>query len=117
MRHRTVALAALLAWPAVCLASDPTGLFVLLFGVPSLLLSLVFAAVALKAPRFGGSLCGLLLISEVPLVFWAGRVGYMDSAGGWLMLSIAILAIGLIVAFVKIVRPPQAAAPKDGNPT
>jgi hypothetical protein len=115
MKHRIVPLAALLAWPALCRASDATGLFVLLFGVPSLLLSVVFAAVALKAPRFGGALCGLLLISEVPLVFWAGRVGYLDSAGAWLTLSIAILVIGLFVALARIVWPPQKTASKDGN--
>jgi hypothetical protein len=97
------------------MASDPTGLFVLLFGVPSLLLSVVFAAVALKAPKFGGALCGLLLISEVPLVFWAGRVGYMGSAGIWLTLSIAILVIGLLVALARVVRPPHA-APEDPGP-
>ena len=84
-------------------SSSATSLFVLLFGVPSLVLSVVFAAVALKAPRFGGALCGLLLISEVPLVFWAQRVGYASGAGPWLVLSIAILVIGLVVALVRIV--------------
>src|SRR5262245_2269255 len=116
MKHRPLLLAALFGWPVASQASDPTGLFVLLFGVPSLLLSVVFAAVALKAPKFGGALCGLLLISEVPLLFWAGRVGYLDSAGGWLALSVAILVIGLFVALVRIVRPPPAAAPKDESP-
>src|SRR5262245_17785274 len=116
MPHRIVPIAALLAWPAACQASDGSGLFVLLFGVPSLLLAVVFAAVAVKAPKFGGALCGLLLISVVPLVFWAGRAGYMDGAGAWLMLSIAILVIGLFVALARLVWPPRAAAPKDGNP-
>ena len=115
MKFRIAPLAALLAWPVACQASGPTGLFVLLFGVPSLLLSIVFAAVAIKAPKFGGALCGLLLISEVPLVFWAGRVGYMDVAGSWLMLSIAILVIGLFAALVRSVRPSQETATKDGN--
>ena len=91
-------------------------LFVLLFGVPSLLLSVVFAAVALKAPKFGGALCGLLLISEVPLVFWAGRAGYLGGAGIWLMLSIAILVFGLLVALARTLWPSQDAIPKDGNP-
>jgi len=115
MKHRIVWLAALLAWPAVCRASDATGLFVILFGVPSLLLSVVFAAVAVKAPKFGASLCGLLLITEVPLVFWAGRAGYMDGAGIWLMLSLGILVIGLFVALARIIWPPRAAAQKGGN--
>ena len=75
----------------------------------------MFAAVALKAPKFGGALCGLLLISEVPLVFWAGRAGYLDSAGIWLMLSLGILVIGLFVALARIIWPPRLAAPKDGN--
>jgi len=116
MKHRLSPGAALLAWPAVSQASEATGLFVLLFGVPSLLLSVVFAAVALKAPRFGGALCALLLISEVPLVFWAGRVGYLGSAGIWLTLSIAILITGLFVALAKILRPSQDAAPRNENP-
>jgi len=115
MKLRITPFATLLAWPVACQASEATGLFVLLFGVPSLLLSVVFAAVALKAPKFGGALCGLMLISEVPLVFWAGRVGYMDSAGIWLTLSIAILVIGLFVALARIVRPPPDAVPKDGG--
>jgi hypothetical protein len=113
MKHRLPLLAALLGWPAVSQAADPTGLFVLLFGVPSLLLSVVFAAVALRAPKFGGALCGLLLVSEVPLVFWAGRFGYLGSAGIWLTLSIAVLVIGLVVALARIVRPPQAGTPRD----
>ena len=95
--------------------SDATTLFVLLFGVPALLFAVVFAAVALKAPKFGGALCGLLLISEVPLVFWAGRAGYMASAAIWLMLSLGILVVGLFVALARIIWPPQLAAPKDGN--
>jgi hypothetical protein len=115
MKHRIVSLAALLALPAVCRASDATGLFVILFGVPSLLLAVVFATVAVKAPKFGASLCGLLLVSEVPLVFWAGRAGYMDSAGVWLVLSLGILVIGLLVALARIIWPPRVAAPKDGR--
>lgn len=115
MRDRVAVLAALLAWPAVSHASDATGLFVLLFGLPSLVLSVVFAAVAIKAPRFGGALCGLLLISEVPLVFWAGRVGYMDAAGIWLMLSIAILVIGLVAALVGMLRPSKGPASTGGD--
>jgi hypothetical protein len=93
-------------------SSDPTGLFVLLFGVPSLLLAVVFAAVAFKAPRFGGVLCALMLISEVPLVFWAGRVGYMSSAGAWLILSIAILVIGLFVALGRMMLSSKPANPE-----
>jgi hypothetical protein len=115
MKHR-ITFAALLAWPAACHASEPGGLFLLLFGLPSLLLSVVFAAVALKAPRFGGVLCGLLLISVVPLVFWAERVGYMDDAGAWLWLAIAVLVAGLLVSVVKILRPSRETTLRgDGN--
>jgi hypothetical protein len=116
VRERIAVPAALLAWPAVSQASEATGLFVILFGLPSLILSVVFAAVAVKAPRFGGVLCGLLLLSEVPLVFWAGRAGYLDAAGIWLMLSIAILVIGLLVTFFRILRPPAATKPREVEP-
>ena len=116
MSRRLSVLIAALAAPAACYASDATGLFVLLFGVPSLLLSVVFAAVSLKAPRGGATLCGMLLISEVPLVFWANRAGYMDSAGWSLTLSIAIATIGLFIALAKLVWPAKRQAPNDGDP-
>ena len=95
---------------------DATGLFVILFGVPSLLLSVVFAAVALKAPKFGSALCGLMLVSVVPLVFWAGRAGYLEGAGLWLLLSIAILVLGLLAAVARMLWPSQDAVPKEENP-
>jgi hypothetical protein len=116
MKHRQAALGATLAWPAVCYAADPTGLFVILFGVPSLLLSVVFAAVSLKAPRGGAVLCAMLLSSEIPLLFWAARMGYIDSAGSWLILALAIAAIGLLIALVKLMLPGSKPAPKDGKP-
>ena len=106
---------AALAWPAVCYAADPTGLFVILFGVPSLLLSVVFAAVSLNAPRGGAVLCTMLLASIVPIVFWAGSAGYMDRAGSWLLLSLAISAIGLLIALVKLMLPSRKAAATDGE--
>lgn len=79
-------------------------LFVLLFGVPALLLAVVFAAVALKAPRGGAVLCGLLLASVAPLLFGVDRVSYMEGAGIWLKLSVAIAAIGLVIALVGLIR-------------
>jgi hypothetical protein len=91
------------------------GLFVLLFGVPALLLAIVFAAVALKAPRGGAVLCGLLLASVAPLLFGVDRVGYMKGSGIWLKLSVAIAAIGLVIALVGLARQPRkpAEAEKD----
>jgi hypothetical protein len=93
--------------------SDGGSLFVLLFGVPSLLFSIVFAAVAMKAPRGGAVLCGMLLVSELPLLFWAGRAGYVQGAGPWLMIALCIAAAGLLIALVKLARGAGAAAPKD----
>jgi hypothetical protein len=83
------------------------GLFVLLFGVPALLLAVVFAAVALKAPRGGAVLCGLLLASVAPLLFGVERASYMKGAGVWLKLSVAISAIGLVIALVGLMRQPR----------
>ena len=71
MKGRFAFLAASLAWPAACYATESSSLFVLLFGVPSFLLAVVFAAVSLKAPRGGAVLCGMLLASVVPIYFWA----------------------------------------------
>jgi len=116
MRRRIAFLAAFLGWPTVCLASDPTGLFVLLFGVPSVLLAVVFAAIAWNAPRGGAVLCGMLLISDLPLVAWASRVGYMDSAGIWLILSISIAVIGLFISLNRMVWPAKKPEAMDGDP-
>ena len=84
--------------------SESAGLFVLLFGVPSLLLAVVFAAVAVKAPRGGAVLCGLLLASVAPLLFGVARASYMKGAGIWFTLSVAIATLGLLVAFVGMIR-------------
>ena len=87
----------------------------LLFGVPSFLLAVVFAAVSLKAPRGGAVLCGMLLASVVPIYFWASAMGYMASAGIWLKLSLAVASIGLVVALFKLMLPRRDPAPTDGN--
>jgi hypothetical protein len=84
--------------------AENASLFVLLFGVPSLLLAVVFAAVAVKAPRGGAVLCGLLLASIAPLLFGVERASYMKGAGIWFTLSVAIAAIGLLIAFVGMIR-------------
>lgn len=84
--------------------SESAGLFVLLFGVPSLLLAVVFAAVAVKAPRGGAVLCGLLLASVAPLLFGVERASYMKGAGIWFTLSVAIATLGLLIAFVGMIR-------------
>jgi hypothetical protein len=83
--------------------SDSSGLFVLLFGVPSLLLAVVFAAVALKAPRGGAVLSAMLLASVLPIWFWAKAMGYLDSAGVWLGLALVVAAAGLVISLVKLV--------------
>jgi hypothetical protein len=84
--------------------AEDASLFVLLFGVPSLLLAVVFAAVAVKAPRGGAVLCGLLLASVAPLLFGVDRASYMKGAGIWFTLSVAIAVIGLLIAFVGMIR-------------
>jgi hypothetical protein len=84
--------------------AEDASLFVLLFGVPSLFLAVVFAAVAVKAPRGGAVLCGLLLASVAPLLFGVERASYMKGAGIWFTLSVAIASIGLLVAFVGMIR-------------
>lgn len=88
-------------------------LFVLLFGVPALLFAIVFAAVALKAPRGGAVLSAMLLASVLPVAFWAKSAGYFDAAGPLLLGSLAISTIGLLIAAVQIVRQPKRSPGKD----
>jgi predicted membrane protein len=95
------------------MSDDGAVLFALLFGVPALLLSIVFAAVSFKAPRGGAALCGMLLVSEIPLLFWANRAGWVRGAGAWLIIALCICAAGLVVALVNLARGTGGAAPKD----
>jgi hypothetical protein len=90
---------------------DASLLFVMLFGVPALLLAVVFTAISLKAPRGGAVLCGLLLASVAPLLFGIDRVSYMRGAGPWLMAAVAIASAGLLIAFVGMIRGPRKPAP------
>lgn len=50
-------IAAALALPGTAAASDPTGLFVLLFGLPAVVLSAIFATVAFWARAWRGCCC------------------------------------------------------------
>jgi hypothetical protein len=95
--------------------SGATSLFALLFGVPALLFAVVFAAVALKAPRGGAVLSAMLLASVLPVAFWAKTAGYFDAAGPLLLGSLAVSALGLIIAAVQIIRQPKRSPGKDAT--
>lgn len=51
-----------------------------------------------------GVLLLLLLVAHIPLITWAERVGYMDRAGGWLLLWLLLSLGGLVIAGVRIFR-------------
>jgi hypothetical protein len=87
--------------------SGATSLFALLFGVPALLLAIVFAAAALKAPRGGAVLSAMLLASVLPVAFWAKTAGYFEVAGPLLVGSLVISALGLLIAAVQVIRQPR----------
>ena len=87
------------------MSSEATSLFSLLFGVPALLFAIVFAAVALKAPRGGAVLSAMLLASVLPVAFWARSAGYFGVAGPLLIGSLGISVIGLLIAAVQLIRP------------
>lgn len=93
--------------------TGPTSLFVLLFGVPALLFAIVFAAVAIKAPRGGSVLSGMLFASVVPVVFWAQSAGYFSGAGMFLLSSLVISACGVAIGVFKLIWP---SAPKKDEP-
>jgi hypothetical protein len=78
--------------------------------------AIVFAAISLKAPRGGAVLCGMLLASVVPIVFWARSAGYLDGAGALLLGSLAISALGLLVALFKLIFGPKAPASPKAPP-
>ena len=86
---------------------EATSLFSLLFGVPALLLAIVFAAVALKAPRGGAVLSAMLLASVLPVAFWAKSAGYFELAGPLLIGSLGVSTLGLLIAAFQLIRQPK----------
>jgi hypothetical protein len=94
--------------------SEATSLFSLLFGVPALLFAIVFAAVALKAPRGGAVLSAMLLASVLPVAFWAKTAGYFEVAGPLLVGSLGISALGLVIAAFQLIRQPRSPSTQDG---
>lgn len=93
--------------------ADATSLFVLLFGVPALLFAIVFAAVALKAPRGGSVLSAMLFASVVPVVFWARSAGYFTGAGMFLLSSLVISGCGVAIGLFKLAWPSNPHVGKD----
>jgi ABC-type transport system involved in cytochrome c biogenesis permease component len=92
---------------------ETTSLFALLFGVPALLFAIVFAAVAVKAPRGGAALSGMLFASVVPVVFWARSAGYFTGAGMFLLSALAISACGVAIGITRLLWPPKRPPEKD----
>jgi ABC-type transport system involved in cytochrome c biogenesis permease component len=82
--------------------SDASNLFTLLFGLPALFFAIVFAAVALRAPRGGAVLSGMLFASVVPVVFWARSAGYLGGSGAFLLAALAISGLGVLVGAIKL---------------
>ncbi len=81
--------------------------------MPALLLAIVFAAVALKAPRGGAVLSAMLLASVLPVAFWAKTAGYFEVAGPLLVGSLGISTLGLLIAAVRVIRQPRSPPTKD----
>ncbi len=95
--------------------ADTTSLFSRLFGVPALLLAIVFAAVALKAPRGGAVLSAMLLASVLPVAFWAKAAGYFEVAGPLLVGSIGISTLGLFIAAFQVIRQSRNPGTRDAR--
>lgn len=108
-RSNLFLLLILLLVPVRAAASDPTPLFVLFIGIPFLLCSILFLVVCFFARRLGALLAGVLLLAQIPIMGWASDVGYMGSAGGWLVASLFISGVGLLVAFFREKKSEQSA--------
>ena len=103
MRAR-LPLLALWLLPETALGSDPTGLFVLLFGLPAVIAGVVSLPLSYWVPKVGAAVAGLLLALHLPLVWWAKDVGYLKSAGGWIYLSLSVTAIALMISIARLSR-------------
>jgi len=101
IRRIVLLLIGLFVAPSAALASDPTPLFVLFIEMPILGFSILFLLVCFGAPKVGLVLSTLLLIGSLFVVGWASG-GYMDDAGGFLLLSLLVDIAGILVAIKKI---------------
>ncbi|SMF62968.1 hypothetical protein SAMN02745866_04056 [Alteromonadaceae bacterium Bs31] len=96
-----LAIPILFAASSTVFASDPTPLFVLFIEVPFLVVSALFLLVCIGAPKVGLVLVSLLLICSLFVLSWASG-GYLDDAGGILLLSMLVDVAGIVVAAKKI---------------
>ena len=99
-----IILTALWLLPGTAFGSDPTGLFVLLFGLPAVAAAVISLPISWWAPKLGAAVAGLLLALHLPLVWWAKDVGYLKSAGGWIYLSLSVTAIALMISIARLSR-------------
>lgn len=120
--RRPLAVTVLSLLPGSALASDPTPLFVFVFGLPAALGSILLVWLACRFPKAALASAIVFLGAHVPLMSWAYRVGYMDTAGGWLYFSAALGVVSLVLAIVRIGRRRRRGVPSttgsgiDGRP-
>ncbi len=83
-------------------ASDPTPLFVIIVAIPLLVFAILFFILCVFLPRFGLIVMGLMLFLHAAILAWASDVGYMETAGGWVLLSVGINIAGIPLAIFKL---------------
>jgi len=84
-------------------ASDPTALFVMLIGIPSIVVSIIFLFISLISGKVGIVLSGIGFLATILIMAWASNVGYMESSGYLFLISMSInaFAIGISVKRMK----------------
>ena len=87
--------------PNMALASDPTGLVVLFFGLPGFFFSVIAMLLAFSKPKVGLIFSTFVLVVQLPIFLWAAKIGYLGTAGVWLLGPVLLAAAALVISFQK----------------
>ncbi len=87
--------------PGTSIASDYTGMYQFFVVTPLLVLGISFLILCFWVPLASLIILALLLPVHIVVIIWASDVGYMDTAGGWTMISFLINLVGLAMAIIK----------------
>ena len=103
--------------PTTVLASDPTGLFVFIVAIPLVVLSFISLITSFFTAIGGMAFSILLLLFHLVIFIWGYDVGYLDSAGGWVLGSFALVVASFLIALRNTRKQSNdSTAAKNQNP-
>lgn len=102
MRKNLTLLFLLVALSSHAHASDPTPLFIIFVAIPLIVFAALVFILCLSFPKAGLVASGILFLAQFLIIGWASNVGYMESSGAWVGVSLLINITGIGLAYYKL---------------